>query len=249
MQTIGILGMGEVGRAVSELAQGKFVILTKDLDHDTINNNSLDLLHVCIPFNDSFIASVEAVAHKAQPKLIIINATVSPGTTRQVAAVTKTLCAHAPIMGVHPHLASYQTQFTKVIGAMDDTAFELAKKHWLDLGAPQIEKFDSPEDSELAKLLCTTYYGWNILFNKMVKRLTEKTNTNFEQVYTRFSEIYNEGYAQSLPHVRRPILQFMDGPIGGHCVIPNLKILSQAFDEQAFQFMLEFNEQLTKQYK
>ncbi len=247
MQTIGILGMGEVGRAVSELAQGKYTILTKDLDHDTIQNNDLDILHVCIPFNESFIASIEAATKLAKPKLIIINSTVAPGTTRQVAAVTKTLCIHSPIMGVHPHLAKYQTHFTKVIGAMDDVAFKLAKAHWLDLGAPKIARFDSPEDSELAKLLCTTYYGWNIVFNKMVKKLTEKTNTNFEQVYTRFSEVYNEGYAQSLPHVRRPILKYIEGPIGGHCVIPNLKILSEAFDEQSFQFMLEFNEQLSKE--
>jgi UDP-N-acetyl-D-mannosaminuronate dehydrogenase len=247
MQTIGILGMGEVGRAIKELAQGNFTILTKDLDHDSIHDNTLDILHVCIPFTNEFIDSVVAVANKAKPKLIIINATVAPGTTRQVAAATNISCVHTPIMGIHPHLAKYQTQFTKVIGAMDDAAFEAAKKHWLDLGAPQVEKFDSPEDSELAKLLCTTYYGWNIVFNKMVKRLTEKTDANFDQVYTRFSEIYNEGYAHSLPHVRRPILKFMDGPIGGHCVIPNLKILSQAFDEASFDFMLEFNEQLAKE--
>lgn len=247
MQTIGILGMGEVGRAVRELAKGKFTIFTKDLDHDSIKNNDLDVLHVCIPFTERFIASIQVVTKLAKPKLIIINSTVAPGTTRQVAVVTNTLCAHAPIMGIHPHLAKYQTHFTKVIGAMDAAAFRLAKQHWLALGAPKIARFDSPEDSELAKLLCTTYYGWNIVFNKMVKKLTENTNTNFEQVYARFSEIYNEGYAQSLPHVRRPILKYMDGPIGGHCVIPNLKILSEAFDEQVFQFMLEFNEQLAKE--
>jgi UDP-N-acetyl-D-mannosaminuronate dehydrogenase len=247
MQTIGILGMGEVGRAVSELAQGKYTILTKDLDHDTIQSSKIDILHVCIPYSDLFVQTVKNVAQKASPGLIIINATVAPGTTRSIGKIAKTSAVHAPIMGVHPHLAAYQTQFTKVIGTIDDKAFLLAKKHWLDLGAPKIARFDSPEDSELAKLLCTTYYGWNIIFNKMVKKLTEKTNTNFEQVYTRFSEIYNEGYAKSLPHVRRPILKHMQGPIGGHCVIPNLHILSQAFNEQTFAFMLEFNEQLSQE--
>lgn len=244
MKTIGILGLGEVGQAIKQLAQNQYAIFTRDLDHDRITGEAIDILHICIPYSASFEKIAVQLIKAVRPKLVIINSTIKPGTTRAIHGQTKVPIAHTPIMGVHPHLAKYQTHFAKVVGAIDDSTFALVKKHWLTLGAPKIVKFDAPEDAELAKLLCTTYYGWNIVFNKIVKNLTEQTETNFDQVYTQFSQIYNDGYAAEMPHVRRPVLSYMDGPIGGHCVIPNLQILSEVFDEKAFAFMLEFNEKL-----
>lgn len=246
MKKIGILGLGEVGKAIKLLSQKSHTVFTKDLDHDEIESNRIDILHVCIPYSASLIGNVIDVIQQSQPKLVIIDATVAPGTTRALAEAAKVDVVHSPIMGVHPNLAEYQTQFTKVVGALSDQAFEIARDHWIDLGAPEVVRFDSPEDSELAKLLSTTYYGWNIIFNKLVKAITEKSRTNFEQVYTQFNEIYNQGYAASLPHVRRPVLKHVEGPIGGHCVIPNINILASKFDEPLFNMMLEFNEAVDK---
>lgn len=229
-QSIGIIGFGEVGKAIYELAKGKFNVFTRDLKFDEIAGQSVNILNICIPYNQKFEEIVVDAIKEIKPELVIIHATIKPGTTRKIYHQTKIPIAHTPIMGVHPNLAKYQKVFTKVIGAIDDKTFMQVKKFWLQLGAKKIEKFDRPEESEMAKILCTTYYGWNIVFNKAVGKLADKYDMNFDQIYTKFSQIYNAGYEKSLPHVRRPILKHMPGAIGGHCVLPNAAFMQEEDD-------------------
>jgi hypothetical protein len=40
-------------------------------------------------------------------------------------------------------------------------------------------------------------------------------------------------------HVVRPILYPPDGPIGGHCVVPNAKILSEEYESEFLRFIIE----------
>jgi UDP-N-acetyl-D-mannosaminuronate dehydrogenase len=249
IKTVGILGLGEVGRAIKERAEKNFTVVARDLSLDEFPGKTIDILHVAIPYNDDFIAAVEKTINEVKPQLVIIDASVKPGTTRELYNRTKVTMVHAPIDGVHPNLAKYQTTFTKAIGAIDDKGFTMAREHWLALGAPEVVRFDSPEDSELAKLLSTTYYGWNIVFNKLVKRMCENTGTNFDQVYTAYNDIYNAGYAETLPHVRRPTLKYVPGQIGGHCVMPNIEILKTMFADPGLDLMAEFNESLKDEVK
>jgi UDP-N-acetyl-D-mannosaminuronate dehydrogenase len=247
---IGILGVGEVGMAIRTLAEPHYRVKTKDLDHDQLTGADFDILHVCIPFGPTFVDAVCQVLRDSQVDTVIINSSVKPGTTREIyERITqsnpgKLLIAHTPIMGVHPHLAEYQHIFDKVVGAIGSEAYKKIKQHWLVLGAPRVVRFGSPEASETAKLLSTTYYGWSIFFNKMVKRVADASGLEFDQIYTRFNQIYNAGYAQTKPEVVRPILEFMPGKIGGHCVIPNIEILRETYDEETFDWMLKWNEMI-----
>jgi len=244
LTTIGILGLGEVGSAIKKLAKDKFIVLVKDLKINEFHQSQIKVLHVCIPYTGHFNQTVIRAVQAYQPKLVIINSTVKPGTTRIIYQSTQVHIVHTPIMGVHPNLAKYQKQFIKVIGAMDKASYKLARAHWQRLGAPKIIPFSSPEQSELAKLLCTTYYGWNIIFNKIVYRLCQQTGTDFNQVYTQFNQVYNLGYKKTKPNVIRPILNHIPGPIGGHCIIPNLEILNTITKDKALKWMLLFNQQL-----
>lgn len=248
MKSVGILGVGEVGSSIKKLTQKHFKVFCKDLNYDQLKQ-PVDVLHICIPFkqSNSFVKTSIQTIKQAKPKLTIINSTVKPGTTRQIYQHTKLPIAHTPIMGVHPHLAKYQTHFTKVIGPIDHKSYRLARSHWKNLGAPKILRFNSPEESELAKLLSTTYYGWNIVFNKLVYKLCKQKNLGFNQVYTKFNQVYNQGYQVTKPGVTRPILKHISGPIGGHCVIPNLEILAESFNQPEFNWMLEFNQSLKDQ--
>jgi len=246
MKTVGILGLGEVGQAIQKLASPHYQIFTKDLDHDQLSGHIVDILHICIPFNAEFVPHVVKIIKAVKPSLVIINSTVKPGTSREIYTQTNIPIAHTPIMGVHPHLADYQKHFTKVIGPINDEAYQITKAHWEQLGAPQILRFNRPEESELAKLIDTTYYGWNIVFNKLVHRLCKKEGFDFSQVYTQFNQVYNDGYRESKPNVIRPTLDYVDGPIGGHCVIPNLAILKQMFADPTFEWMMDFNDQLAE---
>ena len=87
--------------------------------------------------------------------------------------------------------------------------------------------FEKSETTELAKILDTTYYGWNVVFVKEVKRLCDFLNLDFEEVYTAPNKDYNEGYKKlGKSNVVRPVLKPVQGKIGGHCLIPNCDLLN-----------------------
>lgn len=243
---VGILGLGEVGGAIKELAKHHFLVYGRDLNFDELKDRQVDVLHICIPYSKRFVELVAKVVVEVQPTLVIVDSTVKPGTTRNIYSRTKVLIVHAPIMGVHPYLAKYQKTFTKMIGPVNDKSYRLAREHWLKLEAPAVIKFEGPEETEWGKILDTTYYGWNIIFSKIVKKICRQRSISFDQVYTRFNTIYNEGYAKTLPQVIRPILKFTPGVIGGHCVIPNATMMRE--EAALFDWLLSFNQELAQEH-
>ena len=71
-----------------------------------------------------------------------------------------------------------------------------------------------------------SHNGWNIVFEKAVKAYCDEHGLNFDLVYTAANRSYNEGYLDlGMWHVQRPVLKDFPGKIGGHCVIPNAKLL------------------------
>jgi len=237
---IGILGLGEVGNAIKKLCIQKHKVFVRTLDSDQIKNNKIDVLHICIPYTDQFEKIIAGAIKQINPVLIIINSTVKPGTTQSLYKKTKALLVHAPIIGDHPHLYKYLKVFTKPLGAVNTKAYKLAQKHFSDLGVKTI-RFNSPLESELAKIMSTTYYAWNILFEKYLHQLSKKHKANFNQVYTKWNKIYNAGYKKTKPNVIRPILKHFPGPIGGHCLIPNVKILDKWLKDNFTKFILAQN--------
>jgi len=242
---VGILGMGEVGSAIKKLVSPKHHVFVRELNFDQLPGHQIDVLHICIPFTPSFTKSAVATIKEVSPQLVIVDSTVKPGTTNLIYQQTHTNIAHAPILGVHPHLYEYLFKFTKPLGAINPQSFRQAKKHFEDLGV-KTEKFDSPLESEMAKILGTTYYGWAILFEKWVHHLCQQQGTNFDQVYTRYNQIYNQGYQPDLPHVVRPVLTHQFGPIGGHCVIPNSEIINTWVHDDFTAFIIDQNQKLGK---
>src|SRR5581483_1699843 len=168
-----------------------------------------------------FIKIVTETIKRLQPKLTIINSSVTPGTTDKIQKLTKTLIVHSPVIGIHPDLyESVKLVFPKIIGPTSAASLAAAKKHLKSLGL-KIEIYDSARTSEAAKLLDLVYYAWNIIFVKEMKKICDKLNLNIEQVYILHNQIYNDGYGKLLPNVVRPILVPVDGPITGHCTIPD----------------------------
>src|SRR5690606_12705567 len=123
--------------------------------------------------------------------------TVKPGTSQEIHKKTKLHLIHTPFLGVHPlkpksefvhgegyTLFDYFTRFPKMIGPTSLESGKLAQKHFKSVGL-RTEVFDSSMETELAKVLCTTYYGWNIIFEKWVHQVCQEHGVNFDQVYTR----------------------------------------------------------------
>lgn len=227
MMIVGILGLGQVGNSIKELCQSKYTVVSRDLNLDEFRTSPpIDILHVCIPYSNEFDRIVVNTIAETHPALVIIDATVAPGTTQRIHEVSKTAIAHCPTLGKHPDLTKYQKIFKKPVGAIDEATYKKVAEHFAQLGVKTIQ-FDSPLEAELAKILDTTYYAWNIFFEKWVYEICRTTRANFDQVYIKFNTIYNDGYATTLANVRRPVLEHRPGPIGGHCVVPNLEILRQ----------------------
>lgn len=211
-----IIGAGEVGSALFKVLKPYFNIFLRDKDSNL--NGKFDVLHICYPPVENFINITKYYIKKYNPKLVIIHSTIPVGTTRKISKIA----VHSPIRGVHPNLDKGIKTFVKYFGGKKAKE---AAKIFSEIGI-KTQVFKKPETTELLKILDTTYYGWNIIFAKEVKRICDKMKLNFEEVYTIANRDYNEGYKKlGKPNVVRPVLKAMPGKIGGHCIIPNCDLL------------------------
>lgn len=249
---IGIVGYGEIGRAIKQLYSKRppnFLfkwtdasVCIKDLCNiydDVIKD--CDYLHVCIPYSDDFVDQICEYIEKETPKNVLIHSTVQVGTTRKIMEKSGlfNIC-HAPVRGVHPNLYEGLTTFPMYIG------FD-GKLDWQDM-CPSRQNFipkitfllqsvgvntkvvGSFETSELAKIASTSYYGMCIAFHAEINSLCDEMGLDFEDVMTGWNEGYNKGYKKlGMNNVVRPVLNPPEGSIGGHCIIPNAKLLKDFY--------------------
>lgn len=238
---VGILGLGQVGKAIRKVVAERYPVYGRDLTFDEIGDREIDTLHVCIPYTDSFVKTIIFTAKSLKPRLIIINSTVKIGTTREISNKVKSLVAHSPVRGIHPDLYKGIKTFVKIIGAVDPVSLVEADKHFRELG---LETFGclKPEATELGKLLSTAYYAWNIVFQKEIYKVCEELVVDPDVAYRFFNLTYNDGYKKlGMPHVIRPVLKQVDGAIGGSCLIKNCQVLELTNKNPVSQFILERN--------
>ena len=231
MKEILLLGCGEVGSAIKQLEEeaGNKVSVVDPIIAPGSNTAFLgrlfDVTHVCIPFSEKFSQNVQECVKSHPTSLVIIHSTIPVGTTTKIKKlINETPIVHSFIRGVHPNLRAGLITFEKPVGGERNIAFK-ACEH---LESIKIMPYwcGIPEVSELAKLLSTTYYGFNILFAKQVKLLCKKYELDFDEVYKYPNEIYNKGYKKlGMEHVIRPILYSPKGKISGHCVSENFELL------------------------
>src|SRR3990167_1519445 len=184
-QKIGILGYGEIGRAI-----GKFY---KDFQvEDQLSPavfTELDILHVCIPYSANFVRIVKNKIQKTGAKLTIIHSTLPIGTTKKIGGAV----VHSPVRGVHPNLYEGLKTFVKYVGFDDQKVGLLAFYHLRSLGIKPHCVLGS-RNTEALKLWDTTQYGLMIILNKEIKKFCDKHDLNFQDVYMHANKTYNEGY-------------------------------------------------------
>ena len=247
---IGILGYGEIGKAIQKLyleSTGTqwtsvndcaipvtFKVCVKDLDFDEGIRHS-EYLHVCIPHSDDFVDQVCDCIEQENPKNVIIHSTVQVGTTRNIMKKSGLInICHAPVRGVHPDLYEGLKTFPMYLGydktKHDTREFIYETKILLDGLGVNIKIVDKFETSELAKIASTSYYGMCIAFHAEINSLCDEMGLSFEEVMTEWNQEYNEGYKKlGMDHVVRPVLNPPEGSIGGHCIIPNAKLLKDFY--------------------
>lgn len=229
---VGILGYGEIGKAVAKFYKNPKI---KDLNRDD-GLQGVEILHICIPYTDKFVNIVKKEMKAINPKITIIHSTIAPGTTKKIGGMV----VHSPVRGVHPYLYKGIKTFVKYIGTDNKKAGQMADKHLKSLGI-KTKVFYPSIATELGKILDTTYYGVVIACHKEMKEICDKFNVDFENAVTEFNKTYNEGYAKlGKKNVIRPVLFVDDKPIGGHCVVPNAKILKQHLKSDVLDIILKY---------
>jgi UDP-N-acetyl-D-mannosaminuronate dehydrogenase len=238
MKNILIMGYGEVGKGIGGLYEDNndYNVFVYDIKNvvtpdyfdaytEIREEDTIDILHICIPYIQNFAEESIKLMLKFKPKLTIINSTVPIGMTRDIYKTADMPIAHSPVMGKRPNLTEGIKTFTKIIGSPLREFASSAAEHFNELGVTTIV-YKQSEDSEAAKLFDTTYYGWNIFYMKYLHKFCEEHKLDFDSIYTETNKIYNEGYTKlGNPEYVRPVLKHMPGSVGGHCIKPNYKIL------------------------
>ena len=237
---IGILGYGEIGKAIAKFYKGPKI---KDLTRDD-GFEGIEVLHVCIPWSDQFAQIAEKEINSIKPKLTIIHSTIAPGTTKKIIKSLprsfKGFIVHSPVRGVHPHLYEGIRMFVKYIGAEDEQSGLAAQKHLRGLGI-RTAVYIPAVTTELGKLFDTTYYGLCIAWHGEMAKMCKKFGADFKKAVTDFNETYNEGYTKlGKKNVVRPVLYPPKEGIKGHCIAPNAEILRTYFTSEAIDLILKY---------
>jgi len=215
-----IVGYGEVGKGLHRVLGKAYYHSTSE---GTWNGQKVDVVHICIPYNPKNPEIFTNVVKnwKEKSKLVIVHSSVPVGTCDELGVV------HSPIRGVHPYLEEGIRVFVKYFGG--EKAKEAAEI-FENLGL-ETRIYEKARTTEALKLWDTTQYGVMIMLEKQIYKWCKENNVDFEAVYTKANKDYNAGYtALGRPEVVRPYLKHMDGPIGGHCVLPNARLLGKEFE-------------------
>jgi UDP-N-acetyl-D-mannosaminuronate dehydrogenase len=242
-----VVGLGEVGRSLYDLFKdsGEFEVYgvdtdserTKKIESGAPSGKNIDVMHICYPCPDQqqFVKITLNYIKTFEPKLTIIESTVIPGTTQKVYELANVLMVHSPIRGMHRTLENMKNDilyWRKFIGGTTSEAAEAAKKHFEKLGL-RVKVLRSPVETELAKILDTTYKAWLIVCFQEMHRISRALGADFDEIV----EVIEDGHRGILD---RPINY--PGVIGGHCLIQNTELLLKSYDSKLLKLILESNE-------
>jgi len=250
-----VIGLGEVGRALFELLRERqdFTVYGLDIDEAKTREvgqkqeaipTEVNVMHACIPCisQKKFIGIIANYAMQFNPKLVIVNSTVPPGTTMALSKLCTCLVAHSPIRGVHKdldHMKWEVKRWTKYVGGASPEASDAARKHFEKMGL-KTKVLQSCVETELAKLFETTYRAWMIACFQEMHRISRHFEADFDDIVDFIEDTHRVGSD-------RPVM--FPGVIGGHCVIPNTKLLLESFASEFLRLILESNEKRQEEIK
>jgi UDP-N-acetyl-D-mannosaminuronate dehydrogenase len=229
--TIVVAGLGEVGKPLLELASQSQNAFGVDIGTPPGLPQHVDVLHICYPFRIAdFIGETARYIALFKPALTIINSTIAVGTTRAIAERAGTAVVHSPVRGKHARMLDDLRTYVKFIGAIDGESGQKAAAHFQSLGL-KTKVLSSAEAAELAKLTETTYFGLLIAWAQEVERYCDRFHQHYHEVAPFWEEI------KYLPPVT-----YFPGIIGGHCVMPNIDILSESVPSPLLEAIHDSNQ-------
>lgn len=217
-----IIGYGEIGRAVGQVV-GDHSWLDLRINPPDAKYN---VMHVCMPYSDSFVQDVEAYRTRYEPDHIIIYSTVPIGTTKQIKGAV-----HSPVESRHPDLSDGIRNMMRWVGYNNKIEAEFFYLFFKKLHITT-KLVDDSNYTEALKLLSTTEYGVNIVFADYKKRIADDIGMSYE-LTKEWNEDYNRLYQKlGLGNIyQKFVLDPPNGKIGGHCVRENSILLNQQYPD------------------
>jgi hypothetical protein len=216
-----IIGAGEVGKNIAQNIKGEFSIYDKGEWEDTRASSLYGgpyYVHICIPYNDSFMEIVNRVKLIFNPKITIIHSTIKEGVISKLEDTDKIL--YSPVVGRHQDdFSESSRKFTKFFAGKRDKYDEVSDYFDYDT------QYWGPNYDELvfAKLMSTAYMYWNLVYEKNLFNECKHKGYDHNKVYKRWNRNYNNGYGIDHPEWKRPIYDHVeDARPGGHCLGSNI---------------------------
>ncbi len=226
-----VIGLGEVGGALAQVLERSQRVLKHDIEPVEIDEE-IGVAHLCFPFHssDQYESTAIEYLRRFSPRLAVINSTVTPGTTRKIAAATSIPTAFSPVRGKHVQMTQDLLRYCKFVAAPEIATAHAAEEHFEQAGM-KTRRINQVDALELAKLAETTYFGVLIAYAQELNRYCEKVGGDFYELTNFFDEI------EFLPRVR-----YFPGFIGGHCVVPNINLMLKVARSPLLEAVLDSNE-------
>jgi UDP-N-acetyl-D-mannosaminuronate dehydrogenase len=226
-----VIGLGEVGRPLHDLLSEAHKP-TVGVDKAEVSvNEKVYIMHLCYPFDETehFVQIALDYTAKYKPGVIVINSTVAPGTTTKLEERAGVNCVYSPVRGKHPRMHDELRRYQKFVAGSSGESVETVVNHFMAAGIPTA-KMSKPETLELAKLFETTYFGLLIAWAQDMDRFAKSCGSDYLEAAKFFGEI---------DYLPRQI--FLPGFIGGHCVMPNIGILTTVAKSPLLSAIEEMN--------
>ena len=225
-----VVGLGEIGVPILKVISKGFTTVGYDTKPELMNKKKFEkfkdlptvFVHIAIPFSKNFIQIVEKIVASYNPEGLVIHSTVSPYTTEKLQKKLKIPIIYSATRGVHKRMIRDLKHYTKFYSIESNAprakwAVSTFAKLMKDCGV-KTKRMKNPITLELAKILVdTSYYGWLINYAQLTNMIAKQYGVDYDEMWTFADEIH-----KILGN--RP--KMFPGYIGGHCVIPNLDLIS-----------------------
>lgn len=208
-----VIGAGEVGSAFSKVLGCDI----RDVE-DPEEIKQYDLLVICFGWFDGFEDAVRRHLrmHGHVNTGVLVASTVPVGTCDDNG------WAHHLTRGRHPDLAESFIHDTHMISG----PYRRAAEAFVEAGLEVTPVLGSAATTELAKLLELSQFGVEVRMMHKAKELCDRYGVDFDTVYGQAGRDYNALYDRlGFEKFHKPVLGFIPGSVGGHCVSPGLEML------------------------
>lgn len=227
-----VIGYGEIGKSVGAVI-GEHEKIDEGMLAPPVTDEAVTL-HICFPYSDKFVTAVQAYMEKYRPEHVIVYSTTAIGVCEQIGDKV----VHSPVEGRHPELEMSIRMMERWLGTSDIKEGQYFTGFFMGRGI-SCRVVAHPNYTEALKLMSTSKFGINLVFADYQAGVAEEIGMDFQLVKD-FDKEYNKLYRNiGMDWAQRYILDAPNGKIGGHCVVPNAKLLNTQFPSVLLNKIIE----------